>query len=391
MRIWILDPSANTPHYDLDLTAALRAAGVNVRLMTSRFLHEDRLPRAEYAEHFFFRALEPWAHSLRHRAKLRRAARLAVYPFDQFQLWREFRRNPPDVLHVQWTLLPVLDTLLLRRMARRVPLVLTVHNPLPRQAALSRLTDTRPLIDLAAHVIVHAAQNKQALLERVAIDSAKVSVVPLGPSLESQDVPSQSEARATLNIPDNALVVLFFGIIKAYKGLMDLIEAMPLVRQRFPNSYLLVAGRSEDPPSPYIDALNAHQLDTAAKFALKFIPSEVVSAYFAASDVVCLPYREASQSAVLLTAYRFARPVVVTNVGGLPETVEDGQNGFVVPPQNPPALAEAIGKLLADPALRERFGARSHELAQTRFGWDRAAALTLDIYKQVIADYAAKQ
>ncbi len=386
MRVWMLDPAAMTPHYDLRLTAALGAQGVQVRLLTSRFLYEDHVPLAEqFADHFFFRPLESGAQTLRERPWPRRLLRLAIYPFDLARLWRAFQSDPPDLLHVQWTWFPLLDRGLIRRMAARVPVVLTVHDTLPRAASMTRLADMRPLYDLAAHFIVHAEENRQALLARSGVEPSRVSVVPHGPLMEELPAPSRSAAREALRIDPGAKVILFFGVIKPYKGLLDLIEAVALLRPEFPDVHLLIVGRPEGSVEPYTAAIAEKGLAGCTSFYPGFAPTEQVPLYFAAGDVVCLPYHEASQSGVLLTAYRFGRPVVVTGVGGLPESVEEDGNGYIVPPKDPPALAAALARIIADPEKAERFGRRSQELARTRFSWERAARLTQEVYARLLS------
>jgi D-inositol-3-phosphate glycosyltransferase len=390
MKVWIIDPAAMTPYYDISLTCALQAAGIEARLISSRFIYEAEISRAEQCTDFlFFRPLAWHSKTLKRTPWLRRAIRLAVYPFDLARLWRKFRRTSPHVVHIQWTWLPALDRGFFKLMAAHAPLVLTVHDTLPREAALTNMADMRPLYDLATRLIVHAEENRQALLTRTTISPERVSVIPLGPSFEEQPVVPREIARKALGLDIDSKVVLFFGIIKPYKGLLDLINAMALLCESIPPVHLLIAGKPEGSVEPYLNALAEHGLEGSATVYPEFIPSERVPTFFAASDVVCLPYREASQSAVLLTAYRFGKPVVVTDVGGLPESVEQGGNGYIVPSANPPALAAALGKLLGDRPMRERFGARSRALAEMRFSWERAAALTVEVYGEVIAEFAA--
>ncbi len=391
MNVWMLDPSAMTPYYDLDLAVALRARGVRVRLLTSRFIYEDRIPRGDAeSEYFFFRPLEAQATRLRAQPRLRRLARAAVYPIDLLRLQREFNRAPPDVLHVQWTLLPSYDWRLFQSFAQRVPLVLTIHDPAVRLQQVARLADMQPMSLIADRVIVHTERNRAMLLERAQIPPERLAVVGIGTPEQPKNPPTQAEARARLGIPKSARVVLFFGLIKVYKGLMTLIDAMAAVHARVPDAHLLIAGQSEEPLAPYVDALSARGLTEAATTSFGFVPSDAVANYFAASDVVCLPYREASQSAVLFDAYRYSKPVVVTRVGGLPEVVEEGGNGFVVPPDNAPALAEALTRLLADPTLFAQFGRRSLELAQTRYSWAQSAEQTERVYRDAIEAFKAR-
>jgi glycosyltransferase involved in cell wall biosynthesis len=258
-----------------------------------------------------------------------------------------------------------------------------MHDPLPHQQAWSHISDMLPLLDLADHVIVHAEDNQRQLLERRPDLENRVSVVPHGPLFTQQALPGQKEARSRLKLEPQAVVVLFFGLVKPYKGLEDLIQAMAEIRSKNPRLRLVVAGQVSGSEEPYVDAIRKHGLQDITSLHLRFIPSDLVPYYFGASDLVCLPYRQASQSGVLMAAYHFGRPVVVTDVGGLPETVEDGGNGYVVPAREPRSLAQAVERLVADPDLRRRFGQRSRELAETRFGWTNAARLTQTIYKQL--------
>jgi glycosyltransferase involved in cell wall biosynthesis len=167
--------------------------------------------------------------------------------------------------------------------------------------------------------------------------------------------------------------------------LLDLIDAMPALVSRRPKAHLLIAGRPEGPIDPYRQAAASAGISEYVTFHTGFIPSPQVPFFFSASDVVCLPYRQASQSGVLLTAYQFARPVVVTRVGGLPESVEEGRNGFVVTPADPALLADALARLLADPGQKERFGHRSFELAQGSLSWTHVADMTVALYSETVA------
>jgi len=382
MNVWLLDPGAMTPYYDISLTQALRAAGIAARLMTSRYLYEDQVPQAEQvAEYRFFRATAGWSKLLRRSAGLRWAARLAQYPLDWLRLYREFASQPPDLLHMQWAWLPPLDQATLGLMSRRVPLVLTVHDVLPRAAAMTRLADMRPIYRLADWFIVHAEENRRSLIARGGVNPGRVSVVPMGPSLEDQPLVERAEARQRLGLPADASVILFFGGIKPYKGLTDLLQAFQILRQQTPTTHLLIAGTVEGSAQPYHDEIDRLGIRDRVTFHVGFIPSMEVPAYFGASDIVCLPYREASQSAALLLAYRFAQPVVVTDVGALTESVDEGKNGFIVPPADPVALAQALTNVLADPALRKKMGEHSRRLAETRFGWPQAAQQTLQVYE----------
>jgi glycosyltransferase involved in cell wall biosynthesis len=165
---------------------------------------------------------------------------------------------------------------------------------------------------------------------------------------------TRESARAALGLEGE--VVLFFGYIRHYKGLDTLLMAWPAVRTRRPAT-LVVAGEFYADAAPTRARVEAADAGTRSVRLLdRYIPDAEVEALFKAADVVVLPYRSATQSGVTHVAYALGVPVITTDVGGLAETVRPGVTGLVVPPENPPALADAIVSFFADglaPRLRE--------------------------------------
>ncbi len=174
-----------------------------------------------------------------------------------------------------------------------------------------------------------------------------------------REIPSREDARTRLGISGN--VALFFGHIRPFKGLDIALDAW---RQLKTKATLLVAGepwwRITYPSQPNV------------RFDLRFIPDGEIATYFAAADVVLAPYRSEAQSGVALTAFHFARPVIATAVGGLPEII-DGRNGILVAPEDPPALARAVDEFFArrDRADMERAAAESAR----RYSWQEYARI----------------
>ncbi|PYQ47446.1 MAG: hypothetical protein DMF59_18840, partial [Acidobacteria bacterium] len=174
-----------------------------------------------------------------------------------------------------------------------------------------------------------------------------------------RDTPSREEARRRLDLTGD--VALFFGHIRPFKGLDIALEAWRKLKS---NATLVVAGELwwnatyEDQPN--------------VRFDPRFIPDSEIASYFAAADVVLAPYRSEAQSGVALTAFHFARPVIATAVGGLPEII-DGRNGILVPPENPDALAKAIDDFFTtrDRPAMERAAAESAR----RYSWQEYGAI----------------
>jgi glycosyltransferase involved in cell wall biosynthesis len=165
--------------------------------------------------------------------------------------------------------------------------------------------------------------------------------LPIYDCYQSTEQLTQQQAKQQLGL-EGKNVLLFFGYVRKYKGLMNLIEAMPLIKDGAQNPHLLIVGEFYDDPQPYYDAINRLGLDNNITIVNKYVANETVHLYFTAASLVVLPYNEATQSGILSIAYGFAKPVVVTNVGGLAELVDDGTTGYIGPPHDIKKLADAI-------------------------------------------------
>ncbi len=186
---------------------------------------------------------------------------------------------------------------------------------------------------------------------------------------------TRESARAHLGLQPEAEVAVFFGYVRRYKGLDTLLQAWPLVRARRP-ARLLVAGDFYEDPAPY-RALARAAGEGAVRLSEGYLPDAEVEALFKAADVVVLPYRSATQSGVTHAAYALGVPVITTDVGGLAETVQPGRSGLVVPPGDPPALAEAIVRFFAE-GLAPRLRAGVAALRQAH-SWEALADRTVEL------------
>lgn len=155
------------------------------------------------------------------------------------------------------------------------------------------------------------------------------------------------QERAALNLNPDDHVLLFFGYVRKYKGLDVLIKAMPALLREDPKIRLLIVGEFYDKPEIYTRLIDELDVQSYVHVINQYVPNEEVGRYYAAADLVVLPYRSATQSGILTIAYDYERPVLVTNVGGLAEYVDDGQTGFIVEPESPEALVAGIQQFFA--------------------------------------------
>ena len=188
------------------------------------------------------------------------------------------------------------------------------------------------------------------------------------------------EARKQLGLSADGKYVLFFGFIRDYKGLDLLIDAFGDLRLQDMGVRLLVAGEFYGDPQPYLNRIRSLDISDIVILHNDYIPDNKVNLYFRACDIVAQPYKTATQSGVTQVAFHFERPMLVTNVGGLPEIVPDGKIGYVV---NPDAqdIADALVRYYKENKEEEfTVGVREEKL---KYGWDRMTAAVLNSYSQI--------
>ena len=144
---------------------------------------------------------------------------------------------------------------------------------------------------------------------------------------------NKDKSRRELKINESKLI-LFFGLIRPYKGLDLLIQATNILKKELTDFKILAIGDCYENPEPYSNMIDEHKINDIFDLRLEFVPHNKVSIYFSAADIIVLPYKSATQSGIVPVAYHFNKPVIVTNVGGLGEIVQEGKTGYVVKPDS---------------------------------------------------------
>jgi glycosyltransferase involved in cell wall biosynthesis len=178
---------------------------------------------------------------------------------------------------------------------------------------------------------------------------------------------SKEEACRALGIDPKEKYLLFFGFIRKYKGLDILLEAMGDKRLKEANIKLIIAGEFYTDKAMYEQLIDQYQLHESTYLFTEFIPNEAVRYYFCAADLVMLPYHHATQSGISQVAYHFEKPMVVTNVGGLPEVVPDGKVGYVTNP-DASSIANAILKFFETDSIPDLKQNLQEE--KKKYSWD---------------------
>lgn len=234
--------------------------------------------------------------------------------------------------------------LFLKALARDsgAPALFICHNVIEHETSGLKSCLSSRVLRRGDYFLAHSAWDRANLMDRVGRDRADritVSPHPVYDHFNAAEIdPASARARLGLNCER---VLLFFGFIREYKGLRYLLQSLPLILDRF-RVHLVVAGESWEDVGPYRELIERLHLGERVTMHTGYVSDERVATYFAAADLVVVPYTSATQSGIVQLAHGFRKPVVVGNVGGIPEAVEQGRTGYLVPPRNPEAIAEAV-------------------------------------------------
>jgi glycosyltransferase involved in cell wall biosynthesis len=372
MLVHVVDPSAYTPAYDHALCAALAREGAAVELITSNFAYGGAPQPDGYVvrEMFYRRSFGPPG------SRVRLATKLLEHIPDMVRYRRA--AAAADVVHFQWLSVQSLD----RHLLPAAPTVLTAHDLLPREprrgwGGWDQVTAQRSLYDAVDAVVAHSEYGRGLLVEQLGVAPAKVRVIHHG-AFEHLARLGGAALPTELSAPPGP-VVLFFGLLRPYKGIDVLLDAW---KQLTPpeGAELWIVGRPRMP----LESLRS-LAGGSVRFVPRFVSDGELAACFRAADLVVLPYVETERldfSGVLATALAFAKPPVVRDVGGFSEVAATGA-AALVPPGDPEALARSLGALLGDPGACQRIAAAARAAAAGPYSWTEAARGTLALYREL--------
>jgi D-inositol-3-phosphate glycosyltransferase len=230
---------------------------------------------------------------------------------------------------------------MIRTMKRRhsARVIFICHNVTPHEPSRLDGLLTRYALNTSDGFLVMSEEVRRDVIRFRPKVPVQLSPLPLNESFPP--APPRQKARAELRLSPEARVLLFFGLVRAYKGLDVLLRALALLREKFPVS-LLISGEFYQSSDIYLKMISDLGLSGLVQVHAGFVPPHDVGRFFAAADAVVLPYKTATQSGVSKMAYYFDRPVIVSDVGGLPNEIEPEQTGVLARPDDPGSLAQAI-------------------------------------------------
>ena len=292
----------------------------------------------------------------------------SINPFNWLKIGKRLKREKPDlIIYKYWMpfFAPCFGTISKTAAKNGTTKTLVIcDNVLPHESKPGDKIFTKYLFKHADYFVTMSESVKADLLKLK--PDAKYSLLHHPVYSNFGKAVSKDEAKKFLNI-EGEKILLFFGFVRKYKGLDVLIETLRILNEK-EDVKLLVAGEFYDDEEKYLSLIKKYSLEEKVKIISDFIPNDEVKYYFSASDVAVLPYKDATQSGIVQIANNFLKPVIATDVGGLGEIIKNGENGYLVPKENPKKLAEAIEKYYAENKEAE-FSSRIEE-EQNKFSWD---------------------
>lgn len=404
LRLVMVEPNGagGLIHYAHQLCTALAEEGLDVTLVTGTnyelhdFPHNFRVQNILALWELFDpqKMHDPPRNPLK-RAwhKIRWTARRGVRAVRLIRAWfgltRHLTNLNPDVVLFSKINFPF-ETYFLGLLQRRGLLLTQIGHEfeLREQTGLFASLAARAYASVYTHfsaIFFHAQENRERFLSLYPFfPRERTYIIAHGNSDWLLRIPSESkdDLLKQYGLRGDERVVLFFGLLAPSKGLDDLVDAFALARQSC-EAKLIIAGY----PTKHINMdelrtrIRARGVADDVILDTRYIPFRQIRPLMDLAAVVVYPYLSSTQSGSLQVAYTFGKPVIATAVGGLPEAVEDGENGFLVSVHSPPALAEKMTALLENPALAEEMGRRSRYLAETRFSWRAIAAKMRPVFE----------
>ena len=306
-------------------------------------------------------------------------------PFNILSVANKIKKMKPDMVIIPWwhpyfaPCFRILEFCL----KRTTKILFVCHNVFPHE----RFPMDRQLSQMVLkHGDAFVVQSKMDESDLLAVKKNAVQEVdkltphPTYNAFKMQGM-SKKQAREILDIKENEKVMLFFGFVREYKGLKHIINAMPAIISGIGTVKLLIVGDFDAEREQYINLIKENGVNDYIEIVEGYIPDREVEKYFAACDLVTLPYESATQSGIVQIAYGFDKPVIVTNVGGLPDVVSDGKTGYVVESKNPKKLAEAVVRYYSE-SKEEEFS-KNVQAEAYKYSWDRMLEVIEELWDRM--------
>lgn len=383
----ILGGQGGDIYYELGLIQGLLNNGLSVEVIGNNAMGKSDVVKHPNATFYNFREDQNPSASL-----FKKFVRIMKF---YARLIRYAMTTKSRIFHIQWlNKFLFFDRIVLNLYYKALgkKLIFTAHNVDSRErdgnnSFYNRIT-LKAMYHIYDHTIVHTPEMKDQVVNWFNVNPEKVSVVPYGiNNMVPKTGIKSSEAKRKLNIEPDQKTLLFFGFIAPYKGLDILMNALPLIRDQIGDFKLVIAGNIKNKSAnPYWqeieDIIEKNDLEPCLIQNIRFIEDDDIETFFAAADVLILPYRYIFQSGILFLSLNYGLPVIAADVGSLKDFVVEGKTGFVCQPNDHELLSKCILRYFeSDIYLNlEKSKEWIFNYANDEYSWDRIGKITAGIY-----------
>lgn len=292
-------------------------------------------------------------------------------PLSYIEAINYVKKVNPDLVIIHWwhpffavAYLPILWVL-----KKKFSICICCNNVLPHDNIPFRRVLTKWILKQGHSFIIHSKEEEKIFNTLMPDKEIYFSTVCPNLNVIHTEKHTKESARKCLGLENKSHVLLFFGFVRKYKGLFYLLKALPDIIRNNKNTKLLIAGEFYEDKTEYLKFIENNGLKKHVIIHEEFIPDDEVEIFFKAADVVILPYVSATSSGVIQVAYQYGCPVIASRVGGLPEAVNDGKTGYLVPPCDSTALAGKINYFFSEKSTQD--WKLNIKQEQNKYSWNR--------------------
>ena len=298
-----------------------------------------------------------------------RLVKLLEHPYVLISLMLYAFKLKPNVIHVQWTQFPLIDSLLYKVLKNYFPLVFTAHNTTIAHGesglvAQIQSTGINRFINLFSKVIVHTNKSKETFINHFNFNPSNVEVIAHGcipVEKSSEKIKANFLKKNKINAAKETIV--FFGNINQYKGLDTLLNAFARLSSHQKNKVrLLVLGKPREPMDHYFNISKIHNLEPFITWDLRFIPENMLDVIYSSATIFVLPYRHIDQSGVLMSILKYGKPIIASDADGFSEILTHNHNALIFPVDDDIELSKMLIELIEDQKKKYRIGLSVYSL-----------------------------
>jgi glycosyltransferase involved in cell wall biosynthesis len=387
IKIFMFEPSGGggISHYSIALANALGDSTItDLTLITNKYFESEKLLNINKLnlEKKVIK-LGPSLLKFFPFKKLKIPLNVILYCISWMKILLMVKKEKPDIFHIQSLQAQELDMFFINILKNILnsfagTLVITAHNSMPHEPRKLTKYSYKKIYECSDKLITHTHFDKQEITNIWPETEKKISVIPHGNySLLYKDIKVKKKYPSDFNI-------LFFGYIRPYKGVEFLIKGVSLMKNKKNVKLWIVGNASDSYKKELEDQINLNGLTNSIEFISEFIPTEDIPYYMNQSDVLVLPYTKVSMSGVLHVGMIYEKPIIVTDVGGLPEVIVNGETGYVVNASDEDSIAKALDNLYDFPDMRSKMGKKAKCFSETKFSWESISKETIKLYKDTL-------